>query len=254
MAKTPIKDWDPIGIPCGRTYSRKGFGLILEEVGLELSWLSKLHLRRRIEATAKWYRVYHDWGGKPPPSVVAKQLASIANLANRLLTALGVPHGTEDACEPPPVLRDPLLRAARADAERRGGFKDIEPVFERTLPNGKTFKDFVPESKLEQVVAGIGFLACWAIEAKNVVRDEVAINIDSGDVGHHGNVALDGAMKQLGWAYKEAYGREPGISKMTRSGGPWIRFLQACLRPLGVDDQSLTVEAIERRWRALNKS
>ncbi len=185
--------------------------------------------------------------------MVAKQLASIANLANRLLTALGVPHGPEDACEPPHVLRDPLLRAARADAERRGGFKDIEPVFEWTLSNGETFKDFVPESKLEQVVAGIGFLSRWAIEAENEVRDEVAANIDSGDVRHHGNVALDGAMKQLGRAYEEAYGREPGISKMTRSGGPWIRFLQACLPPLGVDAQSLTVEAVERRWRMLKK-
>ena len=49
MAKTPIKEWEPIGIAAGRRYKREDFEAILEVTKLDLSWRDMLRLRHGIE-------------------------------------------------------------------------------------------------------------------------------------------------------------------------------------------------------------
>ena len=254
MAKTPIKEWEPIGIPTGRRYKREDFEAILEATRLDLSWRGKLRLRHGIEAAAKWYEIHRVWSGKPPPSTVAKQLGSIASLADRLLMAIGVPPGLMDATDLPAAIRTPLITAAEAYAERSGGFDDLEP-FDVPFPGGETVKDYLADAKLSQVIAGIQLLAFWAGEAQEAVKDEVEANKDRDEVGRRGDEALNATILVLARAYRSAYEREPGISRPTnlkgRAGGPWLRFIQACLRPLGVEEKSLTMGALRERWRTL---
>ncbi len=53
MAKTPIKEWEPIGIPTGRRYKREDFEAILEATRLDLSWRGKLRLRHGTKLLAR---------------------------------------------------------------------------------------------------------------------------------------------------------------------------------------------------------
>ncbi len=71
-----------------RTYDRVAFEAILASVGKPLDWTVARRLWETLEGLAWWYAAANEIQGRPPPSAIVRELKSIANASDRLVTRL----------------------------------------------------------------------------------------------------------------------------------------------------------------------
>jgi hypothetical protein len=74
--------------------------------------------------------------------------------------------------------------------------------------------------------------------AETGARNLVRIGREGAEARHKGDVALRRFIGDLKEIYRDVFARDPGHSRPSRGGapyGPFVRFVEAALRPLGVE-------------------
>jgi|GEM_PF-4357762 len=250
MAKATIRDWSSDGIPIGRQYTRSQFSAILTATGIVISWRKKLRLRRRLELMVKWYQVQAEWHSKPTPSSTRDHFEGIANKTSKLLVDLGAYKNPVSARDLPKIIREPLIAAAEEHGSQIGGYDEFPP-HQYATTNDVTSTTYHGAAKLSQIIENLHLLREWAyyIEAetdKGVQREQAR---------HMGSAHLDAMLLELSDIYKEAFDRPAGITRSASNdsapNGPWMRFANACLKPIESNEKSITMGALAERWRRI---
>lgn len=251
MARKSVAGFRPKGVPVGeRFYTDANVDSIITAAGGLPAGDVELHLpdhdtgtlvpqrvdRRtalghRLESAARYWEVERQWQTKPTHRQRAKEFQKIKTAAVRLLKGLQVgKDGDIDAM--PNALRYGGLQAhAAIEAEALGG----EP-------------EWTGEGLFADSIAGVVRLHRWAAAARE--RAEALIPRD-GPGGHTGDAALDNLFGSLAGIWLDIFERTPStcVAPIEKQpGGPFLRFLRACLEPLGVNP---TDEALRDHVRKL---
>jgi len=213
--------------------------------------LIEVMVPRKI-ALSEWLEVaahclHFDRQGQPAPSLsrIARDMAVIAKAAESLRVALGLQD-----CDaiPPQQIRGRLSLAARREAE---GISD--PKIRHTSA--------ASDQALQDAIKGIGCIARWAKDAEADILWRTKGNFAKGRKTNH---AVNDWIELIGNVWRQVLDREPGTSVVvtgvdetradganeTRADGPFVRFLLAAARPLGIE---LTDEAFRDRVRRIFK-
>jgi len=80
--------------------------------------------------------------------------------------------------------------------------------------------------------------------------------VTSNKTRHHGDVALDITLSNLGTVYREAFGKGPSLYRSSTKGSvpksnAWQRFLLAVLERVLPPDNLPSITALDERWRRL---
>ncbi len=80
--------------------------------------------------------------------------------------------------------------------------------------------------------------------------------VTSNKARHHGNVALDITLSNLGTMYREAFGKRPSFYRSSAKGSapkpnPWEQFLLAVLERVLPPEDLPSITALDERWRRL---
>ena len=80
--------------------------------------------------------------------------------------------------------------------------------------------------------------------------------VTSNKARHHGNVALDITLSNLGTVYREAFGKRPSLYRSSAKGAApepnaWERFLLAVLERVLPPEDLPSITALGPRWRRL---
>jgi hypothetical protein len=246
-----------------QTYSREHFEQIAAVIGKDIG--NVLKHTQLFEAAARWYRI--DWGvppGPPPPepppehtpphltprplfrthptspSKKAEQLRRIAKAARRLPQSLGI-EKYEDAADGPSSFE---LLDALAGAAEPG--EDAVLVASGRIANFATMMD---------AIVAAGELELHALQAAEEVIVSGKMTIPK---GHQGDVPVNNWIAEMMEIYRKITGIEPATSvghvdqpNEGIASGPFIRFLQAAGKPLGI---GFSEDALRSRVRTILKS
>ena len=217
------------------TYSDADFRQIAAAIDRRVTDVMKLE--RLFEAAAHWYS--HDLKAprRPAPSEVRRKLDNIAKSASRLLKHLSIERH-EDAADGPSDItilewlassRDGNEDAVTSAAERIGRLVEITEATEAT-------------NDLEA-------------RASQAAEDVLKLGKLIVPKGHQGDAAVNNWIAAMMRLYKKVTGSDPGTSVGAPgrpnegvAGGPFIRFLSAAGKPLGIKYSS---EAWRSRVRTI---
>lgn len=190
-----------------------------------------------------------QWQKLPPRSARRKEFDSIAKTADKLIEKLTALHSNYDDVSLAESFRLHLLYAADRDHENTGESDNFlfGDYFEANLASYTGYRD---DETLEAAVNGVKRIACWSHLAALSRAEDVQADIKA---RHGSNTALDVLIYGLSYIYETRTLRAPGVSRPSAGGapgGPWLRFLQACLNPLGVE---ASANALDARWRRVKK-
>lgn len=203
-------------------FSPENIDRIIERVGIPADKAKRTYLLRELnEAVSQ----YHYFRAFPTPATIRNRLATIEQTAHRLLKALEAEgnSGPEDAL---------LIRLE--------GAADDEPKEEWSTYGVSGCL------RLVNAVRGIGSLQRWAAHALAEVTIEVKPR------GKTPDTARQWFMAHLARIYRETFGRKPGVSRPPGGGppgGPFVRFVDACLREMGEHNSLETVATWARRGK-----
>lgn len=255
MVRKSVAGFRPKGIPVGeRFYTDANVDSIITSAGGLPAGDVELHLpdhdtgtlvsqrvdRRtalghRLESAARYWEVERQWQPKPTHRQRAEEFQKIETAAVRLLKALQVGKDGDIDAMPNALRYGGLLAHAASEAAALGG----EP-------------EWTGEGLLADSIAGVVRLRQWAAAARE--RAEAFIPRD-GPGGHTGDAALDELFGSLAGIWLDIFERpvqtsvgKPDSSREGKAGGPFVRFIRACISPLG---RKLTDEAIRDRVRRL---
>lgn len=253
MLANKTLDWKPEPLVQSRRYSRASFKKILAARNKDIPWKTKLQLRRKIETAAMFFEFSRANAGQPPPSALAQQMKKIEQSVERVLTELGLPSGSFDPVDLPYSIGQLLRGPARAHAEKLGGFNDLPPT-KWGIPRledipGYSGLDYHEDRKLRKIFHELRLLQSWAKTARETCEADVEETKRRGHKRHSGEDALHVFLNELAKAYKTAYGVRPGVSwspSLRKHGGPFLRYLDACLEPV---DAGRRIDAIRELWR-----
>lgn len=224
-------------------------------------------LQFRLEQCAQYYVVLNSLQGKPATSLVRDALQNVGKQAGDLLAALGVSerYQSEDL---PEAMRAALTPQADAFARENGEYADF-PAVDRG-----GYLDYWGRAKLRQVIDGVRLLKMWtaAAEVRAVETVEAAkLNAQrraQADTSpralkktpvprHKGDAALDMWIGGLAGIWVEVFERVPRASvgavasrNEGIAGGPFVRFLDASMRPI-LKVETPSSDALRSRIRRL---
>ena len=256
MAAKRIEDWSPRELKYRRCYSRADFENILAALRTEIQWSAKLRLRKDIEAAAKDFRLHRALQHMPPPFKLAKRLGRIEGAVQRLLKALGIPP-EGDTLDIPLALRQPLMFAAWQSGDDIDEYADSpaaqwsteEQIYVNQQDSERIWQAIVRITPLRSAIDSIRLLRSWAGSARRKLEGQVEQAKVEREAPRKPDTALHKFVADLAGAYERAFNRAAGISHPAYWGephGPFIRFLQACLKPLS---ESRSAGAIRELWR-----
>ena len=202
-----------------------------------------------LNERAEHYFTLKQWQDQPPPSKQRDELEAIAKAAGRVLKKLEVFDGDLASEQTTDVLRNRLRAAADRAAEAEGGYPDLPPRFFEI--DGQKYPDYRGDEAFAASVLGIKRIAYWSKSAAKFLAPEVQ---KSNRERHAADKALEVLVFQLANLYESLTGRQPSVSRPTdggEPGGPWLRFLNACLLPLGLN---LSAHALDARWRRVKRA
>jgi transcriptional regulator with XRE-family HTH domain len=161
---------------------------------------------------------------RPTPTAMRNKLRSIESAGNRLLQTLGIGR-REDAPDGPEDwdVLDALAGALRNDEDlvinASGRISELIEVVVEALNSAALLERAAAQATVEQARLG-----------RLIVPP-----------GHQGNQPLNNWIAEMARIYRDLTGNDPGTSVGSagrsnegEAGGPFIRFLQAASRPLGV--------------------
>lgn len=265
MAKArKTADFRPLGVPMSPEshYSDDDLAKIIEAGSplKELSPVRKRNMHARLNKAAAAYRVTASWQNRPAPSVVRDELNAIARKTRELrkLLSTGARWGaawgsdwqTDDPLKRMPYeLRESLASAANLAAEECGGYPEFPP--EPFTHDGHVYYEWWGRDALRAALVNVERLESWANRAARLKQGRVKSR--AGEPQHTADAALnDFLQNSLAPIYRQYIGRKPGTSPVDGSngGGPWVRFMGACLEPLG---QPTAAEALKKRWSRIRR-
>jgi len=255
MAKArKTADFRPLGVPMSPEshYSDDDLAKIIEAGSplKELSHVRKRNMHARLNKAAAAYRRDAIWQDRPAPSVVRDELSEMASLLRKIRAMLGISHNDFTAESVPHDLRFALRHAADIHAEKLGGFPEFPPWTHEAL--GETFVQYDAGPALDAALLWLARLEVWASDAAMLKR-QIVRNTRGVRPSRQADEALNGFLQNsLAPIYRQYIGRKPGTSPVDGSngGGPWVRFMGACLEPLG---QPTAAEALVKRWRRIRR-
>jgi hypothetical protein len=178
----------------------------------------------------------------------------IESAALRLLRALHIEKNS-DPDEMPQPIKSGLRGQAEWHGEQIGGYDDMPPTPWQI--EGAQYVDFHGHAKVKQVVQGIVLLRLWALRAKARAAAHVKDGQRRRRKLHTGDRALNDWFGNLAGIWLDVYERVPatsvgavGTAEEGIGGGPFVRFIQAALRPV-LGDTTPDTEAIRSRARRL---
>lgn len=255
-------DFRPLGVPMSPEshYSDDDLAKIIEAGAplKELSPTRKRNMHAKLNRAAAVYRVAASWQNRPAASVVRDELDAIARKARELreLLSTGARWGaawgskwqTDDPLKCMPYeLCASLESAANITAEECGGYPEFPP--EPFTHDGHVYYAWWGRDALRAALVNVERLESWAKRAARL--KDARVNSNAAEARRTPDEALnDFLQNSLAPIYREYISRKPGISlaEGSKGGGPWVRFMRACLEPL---DQSVSVEALARRWKRI---
>jgi hypothetical protein len=137
-------------------------------------------------------------------------------------------------------------------------FPDIVP--RKFEADGHSGIDHAPGVALQRCVAAADMLTRLAASAAKRVQHRIRRGRQGEEARYRGDVPLRRFVGDLHGIYRDVYDRLPGISRPSRggeAGGPFIRFVQAALKPLGIQKSGEAIAALipgRRRRRRIVKS
>jgi hypothetical protein len=194
----------------------------------------------RFEKAAEWYRISLRPRGRVAPTTLKRKLDQVQRTARRLLRQLGI----QDEGSAPDGPEDQAIFDALMFAESRTE-DDVANATARIGCLVKVFDAIGAAMELERLASVGG-------------NDVIRIAKLMGRNGHHGDFALRTWTELMASLYRDITGKAPqtsvaapGRKNQGVAQGPFIRFLMAASRPLGID---LTENAWRSRFRTTQKS
>ena len=194
---------------------------IIEHVGLPVDRAKRVILQRWLNWSVPMYQSHR---ADPTPANMRDRLAAIAKRARSLLEALEVEGDTLSASLGLSVWLEMAADDAFTEEQPSGGASSRE--------------------RLQEIVRGVQALQRWATEAMVEVKKETKRR------GKTPDDAREYFMASLAGIYQYAFGRKPGVSRSSKGGkpgGPFVRFIDACLRAIGEQCSLETVATWARR-------
>jgi hypothetical protein len=205
------------------TYSKKDFAHIATAIGKKIADVERRE--KAFEAASLWYRL----DSKAPmgktrvtPFRMRNRMNRIASAADRLLKQLGV-------CDAADAPDGPAIGILEVLASADDGSEDA--VIRATARIGR----------LVEILEAVD--AARELERRGHKGAEDVVQIGKLIVpkGHHGEAAVNAWIAAMMSIYKQITGKNPGISVVApsrpgrgKAAGPFIRFLEAAGKPLGI--------------------
>jgi hypothetical protein len=210
-------------------------------------------LRIRLNDSVTSYLRSRNRQEKPPPSKTAKQFQRVEASLRKSLDALGLPEGGNPDDIPAEIVF-PLRRSAGRHGARIGGFPHYPPMDQT---KGHHLDPSAP-AVVKDVIQGLQCLLQWSAEAKAKAKQEMRPR----GKRHTGDLPIRDLIGDLVGIWIEIFNQDirtsvgaEGSNLQGRAGGPMIRFIQACIEPLGEPlGFQLTDEAIRERIRPFQRS
>jgi hypothetical protein len=205
-------------------------------------------LKARLNDSATPYRRSRKNSKTPPPSKTAKQFRRAEKSLRNALDALGQPEGGIPGAIPKSILY-PLRQAAGRHGARIGGFPGYPPM-ERS--GGRCLDPNGP-AVVRDAIQLLQYLTQWSAEAAENAEQEMR----RPKKRHTGDPVLQDLIGDLTGIWIEIFDQDiktsmgaEGSARWGQAGGPMIRFIRACIEPLGL---SLDDSAIRTRIRLIQK-
>jgi hypothetical protein len=203
------------------TYTKSNFRQIATALRLKVGQITKRE--NQFEAAARWYRLDRRRPTRIAPSKLREKLDRVAKSTRRLLKSLGV-DGPDKAAEGP------------GDRE----------IFKALILVGDAGEDLVIAAtrrigRLEEIVEGVVAVAEFDRRAKTASTQVTNIGKLTVRKGNPGNDAINDWIAAMMGLYQTITGNAPatsvGAPNRSNEGiaaGPFIRFLKAAGKPLGI--------------------
>lgn len=244
------KPFSALPVPWEQLYSNEDIieaagGLPEGEIEIEhVIEVVKVKLPRRdalvaeLEALARSYRVLSELKKSPTAKQKAAAFKKIEDAGRDWLAALSLPEGRP----------------------KKGNLLDHVPIAltmhlsQYVTPRGG--HSWEGERRMLAVIEGMYRFNEWAGAARRAAEQHPPTERSK---RASGDPALDDWIKGLGHVWKDIFNREigtsvggPGSRSAGQPGGPFIRFVRVCLRPV-LQDKTPNEEAIRERVRRLFK-
>jgi hypothetical protein len=240
----------PEGLPEGPTDRKQADPLAKGAIPSELvPYITdrRTALVEGLEVAAAWYTHSQAWADKPSPSHLRDQFQSIETAAEKLLKAVQLPNSGNPDDIPPPI-RSLLRRRAEITGRHLGGFAN-HPATDWEI-EGEAYRDYHGIEQLRDVIEGVKLLRIWAAQGRILKERKVSQGRDR----NKGDQALRDLIGNLAGIWVEVFEKRiatsvegPGRPHAGEASGPFIRFLCACVKPLGVDKSTDALRALVRR-------
>jgi hypothetical protein len=209
-----------------------------------------LHIK--LNDSAASYHRSRSRQEKPVSSKTVKQLHAMETTARKLLKAMELSeHGNPD--DIPASILFPLRQSAGRHGARIGGFSHY-PSMEQ--PKGHHLDPNAP-AVLRNAIQGLQYLLQWSTEAKANAEQQMRPR----GKRHTVDLPIRGLIGDLVGIWIEIFDQDirtsvgaEGSGREGQAGGPMIRFIQACIEPLGEPlGIQLSDEAIRERIRTIQR-
>jgi hypothetical protein len=205
----------------------------------------KTVLAIKLEDIAASYFRSRNCQEEPSPSETVRQLHAIEAAGRNLLDALGVPESGS-----PDDIPTHILFRLRQCAGRRGARTG---EFFQSTPIKRTLLDPNAPAAVRDAIQGVQYLVQCSADAKAEAEQEVRPD-GKRNTGDQSMRALFGDLICI---YIEIFDQEirtsvgaAGSNREGQAGGPMIRFIQACIEPLGL---RLSTHAIRERIKPIQR-
>jgi len=225
---------------------------IIDATGEPLNDADPGSLAEDLEDAVSSYKIWKIAFDTPPTEKQRREsLAAVQKRALGLLKALGI-DDEGNPQEKTPHLITALTRQARRHAEGLGGFPGLQvtPYISESGEKGEkiTVMDYQETTAVRRAIEGIQGLAFWA---KTGLEEMDSSDWEQWEAeGPTAEGHLIG--KKLPLIYCKHANREFGVSKPPLGGesyGPGVRFIQECLKALGISKNPDAIEIQIRRQK-----
>ena len=216
---------------------------IMKAVGKSSKEPDPKSLAADLEHAARAFQISQLWHKSPSRDRRIESLKRIEHHCRIICNEVGVFGGT-DSRDTKPFIFATLSRHAHDYADKHGAYPEFEPtLFEPDV--GEEYMDYKADLAVSRALEGVWLLYRWAKAAREEAEDPSTNFLEL--EGPSAEVWL--ICKRLPAIYERHFGQPFGVSKAWKSKGPpygpGIRFIQACLAPLGIKKSP---DAIEKSW------
>jgi hypothetical protein len=223
------------------TYSEDDFERIAAAIGKDVADVRRHE--EAFEAAAMWYRLNRNGSTvkRTPPSAIKKRMKQIANAAQKLLWHLEVVNYRNAADGP----GDFALLEALASTEDGGE----DEVIKATAQIGT----------LEDILKTIGAAQTLEQRAHKAADDAVRMSELTLPKGRRGDRTLNIWIADMMGICEQITGKASRVSvistgpKRGKPAGPFVRFLEAAIKPLIAEGEPLSLKSLHERVRDLSK-